>query len=151
MLAAIMKPTNSSVAVGLLIFAVLTDGILPCPTSCLCTTNSNGTDVDCSSKQLKSIPRNFPNDTMNITMSFNPIFLVRKGSFQNMTVLSRLRMMLCDIRLIMPGAFINLPLLRRIVFSLNRMTRVLRGVFIELPALESLYVYNFTTLLYSKA
>ncbi|VDI17121.1 Hypothetical predicted protein [Mytilus galloprovincialis] len=62
----VMKPTHSFAAVGLLIVAVLTGGILPCPTSCLCKTTINGTNVDCFLKGLKSIPRNFPNDTMDM-------------------------------------------------------------------------------------
>jgi hypothetical protein len=45
---------------------LLVSVVSSCPSVCNCTSDSNGVDVDCSSRGLDSIPTDLPNNTYDL-------------------------------------------------------------------------------------
>ncbi|CAG2256987.1 unnamed protein product [Mytilus edulis] len=140
-----MKTMNFIVAFGLLIIAIYTNVVSACPDNCYCSTTTpfaGQVNVDCDSKGLTVIPRNFNNDSYSINMHNNSITIIEEGTFQNMTLLYQLDMNSCEISTIERGAFINLPILENLYLHNNRITTIHQGTFVNLPALKVVNLFN---------
>ncbi|VDH98409.1 leucine-rich repeat-containing G protein-coupled receptor 5 [Mytilus galloprovincialis] len=136
---------NFIVAFGLLIIAIYTNVVSACPDNCYCSTTTpfaGQVNVDCDSKGLTVIPRNFNNDSYSINMHNNSITIIEEGTFQNMTLLYQLDMNSCEISTIERGAFINLPILENLYLHNNRITTIHQGTFVNLPALKVVNLFN---------
>ncbi|CAG2211082.1 unnamed protein product [Mytilus edulis] len=136
------KRMRSIVVVGLLILAMSTNLVLPCPNSCLCITQYERVIVHCNGTGLADIPGNIPNDAYAVHMDKKPITIIENGTFQNMTSLDTLNFSLCNISSIETGAFRNLPNLRELYLSKNRITSLHQGTFKDLSALTRLELSN---------
>ncbi|XP_052106643.1 slit homolog 1 protein-like isoform X2 [Mytilus californianus] len=137
-----MKMMYYNVAACLLVIAVSNDMVLSCPSDCSCITNNNGVTVDCSSRGLTVIPRNFPNDSYRIEMNNNPFTTIEKGTFQNLTLLYSVLIFGSNLSTIETGAFITLPNLYIIDLEDNHITIIQPGAFKHLPAIYAIYLFS---------
>ncbi|XP_062613231.1 slit homolog 1 protein-like isoform X3 [Saccostrea cucullata] len=107
-----------------------------CPAECTCT----GTNVDCSSKGLTSVPTGIPAETRNITLASNQISRIENDSFKGLTALQYLFLENNQLSRIADKTFILLPNLKTLFLSSNQITRIEKETFAGLSNVQSLYL-----------
>nr|QWW30849.1 TLR1 [Siniperca chuatsi] len=77
--------------------------------------------VDCSSKNLSSVPRDLPRTVEFLDLSCNHIQQLHRGDFKNTTLLRFLNISWNNLEEIDPGTFLDTPLLEDLDLSHNRL------------------------------
>ncbi|AWP12112.1 Toll-like receptor [Scophthalmus maximus] len=77
--------------------------------------------VDCSSKNLSSVPRDLPQEVEFLDLSCNHIKQLHRGDFRNTTLLRSLNVSWNGLEEIDPGTFSDTPLLEVLDLSHNRL------------------------------
>ncbi|XP_078264974.1 toll-like receptor 7 [Rhinoraja longicauda] len=139
------------------------------PKSLPCDVRQEGTEVvvDCSERQLYTVPTGFPSNSTNITLTINHISRVTSSSFPGLNNLMEidLRCNCVPIRLgpkdrvctrpprVETGAFSSLPALRSLYLDGNQLARIPEGLprtltllSLEANSIFSLVKANFTEL-----
>lgn len=116
--------------------------LLTVSSPCLDRCRINGSDVDCTRAQCKTIPANISDKTTRLIMAENPMTVLTFSSFATLPKLEYLDLSHCDTRTIGPGAFRLLTKLEVLNLSYNRR---LKNVAIDsFSSLVSLRVLNLT-------
>ncbi|XP_063798407.1 toll-like receptor 13 [Pseudophryne corroboree] len=89
---------------------------------------------------IHSIVSDLPPTTRNITILFNTIKLLPKGSFEHLPNLLNLNLLRNNLQTINPGAFDNLALLNYLDLSYNNISSLSLGAFHGLEGLIHLYL-----------
>ena len=117
---------------GLVLFF---DVAASCPTLCSCTTNSEGSYVDCRSKGLDSMPSDLPNNTYEFHLEGNKITAILPETFTDLPNLISIHLESNLISAIENNAFNNLPGLTNLRLDHNKISVIEDNAFNNLTSL----------------
>ncbi len=120
-----------------------------CPTNCHCRKAPiSGTIVECRDQQLRSIPDNFPQDTVEIIFRKSSLPALTSASFTNLSQLKNLTFESCAIDKLNANAFSTLASLISLTLSSNEFYTLHQEAFKGNSPLKYLY-FDHNRLLYS--
>nr|AAX77058.1 variable lymphocyte receptor [Lethenteron appendix] len=99
----------------LVAFGALVQSAVACPSQCSC----RGTQVDCNSRSLASVPAGIPTTTQRLWLNSNQITKLEPGVFDRLVNLQQLRLYNNQLKSIPRGAFDNLKSLTHILLYNN--------------------------------
>ncbi|CAI9743462.1 adhesion G-protein coupled receptor G6-like [Octopus vulgaris] len=102
----------------------------------ICKCENSKTRIDCSSRQLTSIPQPIPPNVENLYLYSNNIKYIQRGSFENLPNLEQLNLNDNDITYIQRGSFENLPNLGYLYLENNQIQNYEDGAFLFLPSIN---------------
>ncbi|XP_033756353.1 protein slit-like isoform X1 [Pecten maximus] len=105
-----------------------------CPSRCRCTEGV----VDCRDLRLTAVPKNFPEDVVEIRLEGNSIARIPSRAFADLSRLRRIDISNNKISHIAPDAFAGLSSLNSLVLYANKITELPLGVFRDLSSLQLL-------------
>ncbi|XP_036369864.1 leucine-rich repeat-containing protein 15-like [Octopus sinensis] len=101
-----------------------------------------GNRINCSSRNLTSVPRPIPPNIEYLNLTFNHINEIKPGTFQNLPNLTTLYLNNNDIKELKAGSFQNLPSLGGLYLHENNISEIHVEAFQKLPNLVDLYLNN---------
>jgi len=110
-----------------------------CPSRCQCDAIGS---VDCRDRSLKLLPQILPENSDELTFSYNDINVISDYSFADFSQLKLINLNYNGIRIIEPDAFEGLIQLRALHLQHNRLSAVDVRTFKQLRNLEVLFLQN---------
>ncbi|XP_067686600.1 toll-like receptor 4 [Haliotis asinina] len=132
-----------------MIIAALWQGVWPCPWQCTCRRDIKGeVTVDCSNRNLTSVPQGIPTATQNLDLKHNNITILKNNTFVELSLLRDLDLSFNSLTHLERGALHGLESLERLYLASNHMRlnndSYPIGVFSELTKLHVLDIQNNT-------
>ncbi|XP_063068559.1 leucine-rich repeat-containing protein 3-like [Engraulis encrasicolus] len=113
-----------------MLLLLLTATVRTCPKPCHCSERGGQTSVQCSSRDLRSVPSDLPEDTVTLTLSANRITRLPAHVFARLWRLQELDLSGNAIEAVEAGAFQGVAeSLRQLDLSDNRLTGVPKEAF----------------------
>ncbi|CAI9743418.1 adhesion G-protein coupled receptor G6-like [Octopus vulgaris] len=107
-----------------------------------CSCRNSETNIDCSYRNLFSIPQQIPLNVEVLYLQYNSIVNISVRAFDELPSLGTLYLQYNGIVNISVRAFDELPSLRTLYLSDNNITYIQRGIFENLPNLQRLVLRN---------
>ncbi len=111
-----------------------------CPMQCLCDTEEK--HVDCSNRQLKSVPAGLSHEVRSLDLSDNPLGILRSQAFVNFPFLETVTLKRCRISYVSDSAFKSVPRINQLNLEGNRLPHLDSKAFQNLPDLLELTLSN---------
>ncbi|CAC5387137.1 PXDN [Mytilus coruscus] len=126
-----------------LFLVVISTGLVKgtCPSTCSCSSDSSGSNVNCYSKNLGYIP-DLPSDTFYIDLRYNSITEIDVQFCKEMPKLKTLLISNNQISEIPVNTFVDCELLQTIYLHNNKISAIEPFTFMNLHNLRYLYLYN---------
>lgn len=126
------------ISIGLFLLCVVgvvtVFGSVACPHECTCTRSR----MDCSFKNLKSVPSQIPNSVKKLDLQGNSISVIKATDFKDLRRLRSLNLMKNQIETIEKGAFQDLVGMKRLRLDRNRLRQIPDLLFANMPDLQRL-------------
>ena len=104
-----------------------------CPVQCSCDTEEK--HVDCSHRQLKSLPAGLSHKVRSVDLSDNPLGILRSQAFVDFPYLETVTLKRCRISYVSDSAFKSVPRLSKLNLEANRLSHLDSTAFQKLPDL----------------
>nr|BAI66965.1 variable lymphocyte receptor B [Eptatretus burgeri] len=109
-----------------------------CPSRCSCS----GTEVNCGSRSLTSVPSGIPSSTTKLWLSSNKLQSLPNGVFDKLTQLQKLWLHENKLQSLPSGVFDKLTELTHLDLETNQLKSVPDGIFDRLTSLQRIYLYS---------
>ncbi|KAJ6646878.1 Slit like 1 protein [Pseudolycoriella hygida] len=117
-----------------------TSQIENCPK--LCTCDEQFQFIDCSNRSLTEIPKNLPNTSLQINLSFNDIHEIHESDLSNLTVVRKILLANNEIEYIDRNVFQTLHRLDHLDLESNNLSSIDPDLFIYAQGLSELILSN---------
>ncbi|ESO97440.1 hypothetical protein LOTGIDRAFT_115178, partial [Lottia gigantea] len=117
-----------------------TNASLPCPSKCVCSRDNVNIRVDCSGKNLTSVPQNFDRYTTHLDLSMNNITTIPKETFNKLQYLRELRLVSNNIQELPVRLLQNNKLLQVLCLQGNRFNKIPSDTIKNLRNLKQLHL-----------